>query len=80
MSNVGDREQALQEQKYLEASAKTIKQLELRKAYQSGQGEFLGDMIGGFGALTGGKGRLLVGASQLTIICGVGIMFILVLL
>ena len=80
MSNLEDRKQALREQAYPEPAAKAIRQLELKAERRIGQGEFLGDMIGGFGAFAGGRtGRIVVAASQLTIILCVGAMLIMVL-
>lgn len=80
MSNVEDRKQAMREQEYAEKAARTVQQIELQKTRRAGQGEYLGDMIGGFGTFAGGWGKYLVAASQLTIILCIGIMAIMVLL
>lgn len=80
MSSLEDRERALREDDYTAAADKVVKQLELKERRRVGQGEFLGDMIAGFGAFAGGRGRLLVIAAQLTIMLSVGAMLVLVLL
>ena len=79
MSNVEDRERAAREQKFAEAAALTVKKLQLRETRRVGQAEFLGDMIGGFGALTSGRGKLMVAGAQLTIILCLGAMLVMVL-
>lgn len=80
MSSMEDRKQALRDQNYPEPAAKAIRQMELQAELRTRQGEFLGDMIGGFGALTGGRmGRLVVAGAQLTIILCVGAMLVMVL-
>ena len=49
MSNLVDRAQALREQQYHAQSDRVAGQMALHRQRRSGQGEFLGDMIGGFG-------------------------------
>ena len=80
MSNLESRKQAVQEQSYHDAAERVRQQLDLHKQRKAGQGEFLGDMFGAFGASVGsGFGRALVVGAQFLIIATIGLWFVYML-
>lgn len=76
MSNLEDRKRSVQEEEFLAMGARETQRFELQKKRRNGQGEFLGDMIGGVGSFAGSKtGSLLVTGARVFCIVTVGLWF-----
>lgn len=74
MSSLQDKKAAVAEQARAVETEAHLARIALKERYRSGQGEFVGDMAGAFGAVVGGRwGRALVVGAQLTIMLVIGL-------